>query len=54
MRRLFTMPPQLFRILLLAVRIVVAYSVARYFLTPRGRTFGGQPGESLITVLARD
>ncbi len=34
MQRLFHMPPQLFRILLLAVGIVVVYSIARYFLTP--------------------
>ena len=38
MRRLFQMPPQLFRICLLVVGIVVSYSVARYFLTPA--TFG--------------
>lgn len=38
MRRLFQMPPQLFRIFLLVVGIVVSYSIARYFLTPV--TFG--------------
>jgi len=34
MRRIFTMPPQVLRLLLLAVGIVSAYFVARYFLTP--------------------
>src|SRR5512138_2965812 len=35
MRRLFKMPPQVFRIFLLAVGIVGFYMVAKYFLTPR-------------------
>ena len=34
MRRILNMPPQVFRIVLLAVGIVVAYSIARYYLTP--------------------
>jgi hypothetical protein len=38
MRHPFQMPPQLLRILLLVVGIVVSYSIARYFLTPA--TFG--------------
>ena len=33
MRRLFKMPPQVLRLFLLALGIVTAYSVARYFLS---------------------
>ena len=38
MRRLFTMPPQVLRVCLLAVGIVVLYIIARSFMTPP--TFG--------------
>jgi len=34
MRSFFKMPPQIFRLVLLAVGIVVTYSTARYFLKP--------------------
>ncbi len=34
MRNMFKMPPQILRIFLLAVGIVVSYFIARYFLTP--------------------
>ena len=55
MSRLFKMPPQLFRIVLLAVGIVVVYSVARYFLTPP--TFGEYGwfrGAALAELATRD
>jgi hypothetical protein len=34
MRRLFKMPPQITRLVLLTIGIVAVYSIARYFLTP--------------------
>jgi hypothetical protein len=34
MRRVFKIPPQILRILLLALGIVSSYGMARYFLTP--------------------
>ena len=55
MRRLFTMPPQLFRIFLLAVGIVAAYSVARYFLTPPSfGEYGWYRGAALAELATRD
>jgi len=54
MRRLFTMPPQLFRIVLLAVGIVVAYSVARFFLTPASfGEYGWYRGAALAELATR-
>ncbi len=48
------MPPQIFRLLLLVVGIVVCYSVARYFLTPRSfRQYGWFRGEALAEIAAR-
>ena len=55
MRRLFKMPPQLFRIFLLAVGIVVAYSIARYFLTPASfGEYGWYRGAALAELATRD
>jgi hypothetical protein len=55
MSRLFKMPPQVLRILLLAVGIVGAYSVARYFLTPPSfREYGWYRGAALAELAARD
>ena len=55
MSRLFKMPPQLFRIVLLAVGIVGAYSVARYFLTPPSfGEYGWYRGAALAELATRD
>ena len=55
MSRLFKMPPQVFRIVLLAVGIVAAYSVTRYFLTPPSfRQYGWYRGAALTELAARD
>src|SRR5689334_23625768 len=55
MRRFFSMPPQLFRIFLLAVGIVTLYSVARYFLTPPSfQQYGWFRGEALTELRARE
>ena len=55
MRRLFKMPPQVFRIFLLAVGIVVAYSIARYFLTPPSfGEYGWYRGAALAELATRD
>jgi len=55
MRRLFKMPPQLLRICLLAVGVVAAYSIARYFLTPPSfRQYGWYRGEALGELAARE
>jgi hypothetical protein len=55
MRRLFSMPPQVFRIVLLAVGIVAAYSVARYFLTPPSfGEYGWYRGAALGELATRD
>jgi hypothetical protein len=49
------MPPQVLRIVLLAVGIVAAYSVARYFLTPPSfREYGWYRGAALTELAARD
>ena len=55
MRRLFKMPPQLLRIFLLAVGIVAAYGVARYFLTPASfGQYGWYRGAALAEMATRD
>jgi hypothetical protein len=55
MRRLFNMPPQVFRIVLLAVGIVVAYSIARYFLKPPSfGEYGWYRGAALAELATRD
>ncbi len=55
MRRFFEMPPQLFRIFLLAVGIVVVYSIARYFLTPPSfGEYGWYRGAALAELATRD
>jgi hypothetical protein len=49
------MPPQLFRIVLLAVGIVGAYSVARYFLTPSSfGEYGWYRGAALAELATRE
>jgi hypothetical protein len=49
------MPPQLFRIVLLALGIVVAYSIARYFLTPTSfGEYGWYRGAALAEMATRD
>ncbi len=48
------MPPQIVRIVLLAVGIVVCYSIARFFLTPRSfGEYGWYRGEALTELRAR-
>ena len=48
MRPKFTMPPQVVRLCLLVVGIVVTYSTARYFLTPPSfRQYGWFRGDAL-------
>ncbi len=55
MRTYFKMPPQVFRIFLLAVGIVVAYSIARYFLTPPSfKEYGWYRGDALLELQARE
>src|ERR1035441_4853998 len=55
MNRLFKMPPQVVRIVLLAVGIVVVYSVARYVLTPPSfRQYGWYRGVALMEIATRD
>jgi hypothetical protein len=55
LKRFFQMPPQVFRIFLLAVAIVGSYSVARYFLTPSSfRQYGWYRGEALAELATRD
>jgi hypothetical protein len=55
MRRLFNMPPQVLRLLLLVVGIVVAYSTARMFLTPTSfRQYGWYRGVALEELRARE
>jgi hypothetical protein len=49
------MPPQVFRLFLLAVGIVVTYSVARYFLTPPSfGQYGWYRGEALAEMRSRE
>ncbi len=55
MRPFLKMPPQVFRLVLLVVGIVVVYSIARYFLTPPSfRQYGWYRGAALGEVAARD
>ena len=55
MRNLMKMPPQVFRIVLLAVGIVASYSVARYFLTPPSfGQYGWYRGAALAELATRD
>jgi len=55
MRRLLQMPPQLFRILLLVVGIVVSYAIARYFLTPPSfGEYGWYRGAALAEAATHD
>jgi hypothetical protein len=55
MRRLFKMPPQVLRLFLLAVGIVVVYSLARYVLTPPSfRQYGWFRGDALGELQARE
>ena len=51
MSRVFKMPPQVFRLILLAVGIVVTYFIARYFLTPPSfGQYGWYRGEALAEL----
>jgi hypothetical protein len=55
MRRPFKIPPQIFRLMLLAIGIVVVYFIAQYFLTPTSfRQYGWYRGEALPEVAARE
>jgi hypothetical protein len=55
MKRFFHMPPQVLRILLLAVGIVVIYSIARYFLTPASfGQYGWYRGEALAEMASHE
>jgi len=49
------LPPQVFRLILLVIAIVVSYSTARYLLTPRSfRQYGGwYRGEALAEIASR-
>ena len=49
------MPPQVLRLLLLAIGIVTSYSIARYFLTPPSfRQYGWFRGNALVELQARE
>lgn len=55
MRRIMDMPPQVFRLILLVVGIVVSYSTARYFLTPASfRQYGWFRGDALVELSSHD
>ncbi len=55
MQHFFKMPPQIIRLLLLAIGIVLMYSVARAFLTPPSfRQYGFYRGEALDLLASRD
>ena len=55
MRRPFDMPPQIVRIVLLAIGIVGAYFVARFLLTPPSfRQYGWYRGDALAELRARE
>lgn len=48
------MPPQILRLLLLVIGIVVSYSAARYFMTPPSfHQYGWYRGEALTEISAR-
>jgi hypothetical protein len=51
----FKMPPQVVRILLLAIGIVGSYLVARYFLTPPSfNQYGWYRGDALMEIASHD
>jgi hypothetical protein len=55
MRPVLKMPPQVLRLLLLALGIVGSYCIARYFLTPPSfGKYGWFRGEALIELQARE
>jgi hypothetical protein len=55
MRSPLNMPPQVLRIVLLAVAIVASYLTARYLLTPPSfRQYGWYRGEALVELQERD
>jgi len=55
MRRFLNMPPQIFRLFLLVIGIVVSYSTARYFLTPHSyRQYGWYRGAALEELRERE
>lgn len=55
MRRFVHMPPQILRIVLLALGIVIVYSIARYFLTPPSfQQYGWYRGEALGELASRE
>jgi hypothetical protein len=55
MRTTFKMPPQVVRVLLLAIGIVTSYFIARYFLTPTSfRQYGFFRGDALADLQARE
>jgi hypothetical protein len=52
--RHFNMPPQIFRLVLLTLAIVISYMVARAFLTPPSfGEYGWYPGAALGRIAAR-
>ena len=54
MRKMFKMPPQVLRIILLAIGIVGFYLVARYFLTPPSfKQYGWYRGAALLEMADR-
>jgi hypothetical protein len=54
MRSVYQMPPQIFRLILLVIGIVVVYLTARYFLTPSSfREYGWYRGAALAELANR-
>jgi hypothetical protein len=50
-----SIPPQIIRLILLVIGIVVVYSTARYFLTPPSfRQYGWYRGDALAELATRD
>src|SRR5215471_15622565 len=50
-----SIPPQVLRLILLVIGIVVVYSTARYFLTPPSfRQYGWYRGDALAELATRD
>jgi hypothetical protein len=55
MRQPFSMPPQVVRLCLLALGIVITYSIARYFLTPPSfGEYGWYRGDALVELSERE
>jgi hypothetical protein len=55
MPRLFKMPPQIIRLVLLTIGIVCAYFMARYFLTPQSfGQYGHYRGDALKDIRQRE